>query len=76
MAQVSSVVLSPGIECGAWVNKGDELSKFQLGGSDIVMVFQEKAQVQLPSESMINQQYSVRAAFGNATAWHRIGDPL
>lgn len=76
MAQVSSVVLSPGIKCGAWVNKGDELSKFQLGGSDIVMVFQAKAEVQLPSESMINQQYNVRAAFGNATAWHRIGDPL
>ncbi|KAI0356055.1 hypothetical protein OH77DRAFT_1520612 [Trametes cingulata] len=43
MAQVSSVVLS--VQAGQTVQKGDEISYFQLGGSDIVMVFQPEANV-------------------------------
>ncbi|KAI0366865.1 hypothetical protein BV20DRAFT_625883 [Pilatotrama ljubarskyi] len=43
MAQVSSVVLS--VKAGDVVQKGQEISYFQLGGSDIVMVFQPGANV-------------------------------
>ncbi|VDC00406.1 unnamed protein product [Peniophora sp. CBMAI 1063] len=43
MAQVSSVVLS--VKKGQELKKGDEIAYFQLGGSDIVMVFQDKANV-------------------------------
>lgn len=50
MAQVSSVVMEPSIANATpaspvHVNKGDPISYFQFGGSDIVMVFQAKANV-------------------------------
>ena len=67
MAQVSSVVLADNIKPGNWVNKGDEISKFQLGGSDIVMVFQKDAKVQLPGKEKINQKFNVRSHFGKGT---------
>lgn len=43
MAQVSSVV--PSIKKDDVIKKGQEISCFQSGGSDIVMVFQKDAQV-------------------------------
>lgn len=43
MAQVSSVVLT--CEKGDELKKGDEISYFQFGGSDIVLVFQKDAHV-------------------------------
>lgn len=67
MAQVSSVVLGDNIVSGAWINKGDEISKFQLGGSDIVMVFQKGANVKLPGDDKIGVKYNVRSAFGSGT---------
>lgn len=42
MSQVSSVVILDNIKPGAKVKKGDELSYFQFGGSDIVLVFQKR----------------------------------
>jgi phosphatidylserine decarboxylase len=50
MAQVSSVVMEDSIanaspETPVYVSKGDPISYFQFGGSDIVMVFQAKANV-------------------------------
>jgi phosphatidylserine decarboxylase len=45
MAQVSSVV--PTVKEGDYVTKGQEISYFQMGGSDIIMVFQKKANVKL-----------------------------
>ncbi|EIN12877.1 hypothetical protein PUNSTDRAFT_19800, partial [Punctularia strigosozonata HHB-11173 SS5] len=41
MAQVSSVKLS--VQAGQTVEKGDEISFFHFGGSDIIMVFQKDA---------------------------------
>jgi len=41
MAQVSSVKLS--ISVGEEVEKGQEISYFQFGGSDCIVVFQKKA---------------------------------
>lgn len=67
MAQVSSVVLGDNIKPGKWINKGDEISKFQLGGSDIVMVFQKDAKVQLPGKDMVGQPFKVRSKVGTAT---------
>lgn len=40
MAQVSSVVLTVGV--GSYVEKGQNISYFQFGGSDIVTVFEKK----------------------------------
>ncbi|KAM5536142.1 hypothetical protein V8D89_010241 [Ganoderma adspersum] len=45
MAQVSSVVLS--VKEGDTVKKGQEIAFFQLGGSDVVMVFEKDANVNL-----------------------------
>jgi phosphatidylserine decarboxylase len=60
MAQVSSVVLS--VQKGDYVQKGQEISKFQLGGSDIVMVFQKNANVKF------NQEVGTWYKFGSAVA--------
>ncbi|KIK60076.1 hypothetical protein GYMLUDRAFT_618946 [Collybiopsis luxurians FD-317 M1] len=44
MAQVNSVALS--VKKGDYLTKGQEISFFKFGGSDIVLVFQEQAKVQ------------------------------
>ena len=54
MAQVASVVLS--VKPGDYVQKGQELSYFQFGGSDIIMVFQKNANVKI--DQNINQHYN------------------
>ncbi len=56
MAHVSSVDLS--VEVGDEVKKGDEISCFQFGGSDIVMVFQEKAKVEFTAKAEDHQHYN------------------
>lgn len=43
MAHVSSVKIF--VKPGMKVNKGDLMSQFEFGGSDIVLVFQKKANV-------------------------------
>ena len=60
MAQVSSVVLS--VQKGDVVTKGQEISCFQFGGSDIVMVFQRGANVQLNQTQ--GQHYNFGTAIG------------
>ena len=45
MAQVSSIIITA--EVGRTLRKGEELSYFQFGGSDIVMVFQADSKVDL-----------------------------
>ena len=45
MGQMSSVQLN--VEPGDVVTKGQELSYFQFGGSDVVMVFQKSANVKI-----------------------------
>lgn len=65
MAQISSVVLS--VKAGDFVMKGQELSYFQCGGSDIVTVFQEAAKVQLPGDDKINVHYNFGTQVGTAS---------
>ena len=48
MAQVSSVVIS--CEKGQELKKGDEISYFQFGGSDVVVVFEEGCNLQFTAE--------------------------
>ena len=60
MAQVSSVVLS--VQAGDTAAKGREISKFQFGGSDIVMVFQKEANV------VIHQVFGERYNYGSRVA--------
>ena len=60
MAQVSSVVLS--VKPGDYVQKGQEISYFQLGGSDIVMVFQKGANVKL--NQVKGEHYNFGTAVG------------
>jgi uncharacterized membrane protein YgdD (TMEM256/DUF423 family) len=44
MAQVSSVNFEDDVQVGTTHNKGDMLGNFLFGGSDFVMLFQEKAE--------------------------------
>lgn len=55
MAQVSSVNLL--VEEGQWIEKGDEISNFYFGGSDIVLVFEEKACIEFAAD--IDTHYRV-----------------
>ncbi|KAI4231304.1 MAG: hypothetical protein LQ349_005699 [Xanthoria aureola] len=48
MAQVSSVMLTA--EEGVMLTKGDEISYFQFGGSDIVLVFQRQTNVNITAK--------------------------
>ncbi|KAH7087280.1 phosphatidylserine decarboxylase-domain-containing protein [Auriculariales sp. MPI-PUGE-AT-0066] len=65
MAQVSSVKLS--VQSGQYVQKGDEISWFEFGGSDIIMVFQKKAKVKFLQDP--NVFYEVRSAAAVGGDW-------
>jgi phosphatidylserine decarboxylase len=52
MAQVSSVWLS--VKAGDPVNKGDEISYFQFGGSDCVMVFEKRVHFLYSHKKKVN----------------------
>ncbi|KAI0770596.1 phosphatidylserine decarboxylase-domain-containing protein [Fomes fomentarius] len=64
MAQVSSVVLS--VKAGDEVKKGDELSCFQFGGSDIVMVFEKEANVEFTATSGTHYNFGKQVAVAQA----------
>ena len=50
MGQVSSVNFEPNVKKGLKVKKGDPLGYFLFGGSDFVMIFEEKADFKLTVE--------------------------
>jgi phosphatidylserine decarboxylase len=60
MCQVSSVVLS--VTKGDFVEKGDEISYFQMGGSDIVLVFEAKSKVKISAVKNIPYNYGQQIA--------------
>jgi len=62
MAQVSSVKLS--VKPGQKVNKGDEISYFQFGGSDIVLLFEAKSNVNLTAQ--VGVHYKMGTVLGSA----------
>ncbi|WP_295731553.1 phosphatidylserine decarboxylase [uncultured Muribaculum sp.] len=63
MAQVSSIV--PTAEVGRTLHKGEEISYFQFGGSDIVMVFQEKSNVSFTAQPGVHYKVGTRLAIAN-----------
>lgn len=60
MAQVSSVVLTA--EVGRTLRKGEEISYFQFGGSDIVMLFEAKSNVSFTAQPNVHYRYGTRLA--------------
>jgi phosphatidylserine decarboxylase len=65
MCQVSSVQIT--VSVGDTVNKGDPISYFQLGGSDVIMVFEQQANFQLLQTILDNIQ--VAAGSNGAIAY-------
>ncbi len=62
MAQVSSIIMEA--EVGKTLQKGEEISYFQFGGSDIVMVFQQCSNVSITAHPGVH--YKVGTRIGKA----------
>lgn len=60
MAQVSSIVVT--CEEGTRLRKGEEISYFQFGGSDIVMVFQRDSNVSITAQPGVHYRVGTRIA--------------
>ena len=62
MSQVSSVIITA--EVGVTVRKGEELSYFQFGGSDIILLFESSSNVSLSAQKTLH--YKMGTKIGNA----------
>lgn len=60
MAQVSSIVVTA--EEGVTLRKGEEISYFQFGGSDIVMVFERASNVSVTAQPGVHYRTGTRIA--------------
>ncbi len=60
MAQVSSIIVTA--EEGKFLRKGEEISYFQFGGSDIVMVFQRDSNVSITAQPGVHYNVGTRIA--------------
>lgn len=60
MSQVSSVIITA--EVGVTVRKGEELSYFQFGGSDIILLFEASSNVCFNAQSTIHYKMGVKIA--------------
>ena len=60
MAQVSSVVVTA--ELGVTLRKGEEISYFQFGGSDIVMLFEARSNVSFTAQPNVHYKTGTRIA--------------
>ncbi|MDE6486914.1 MAG: phosphatidylserine decarboxylase [Muribaculaceae bacterium] len=60
MAQVSSIVVTA--EKGVTLRKGEEISYFQFGGSDIVMLFQRDSNVSITAQPGVHYKVGTRIA--------------
>lgn len=61
LAVVSSVVVTA--EEGVTLRKGEELAYFQMGGSDVVVMFEAKRKVVLDAE--VGKHYRMGVQIGN-----------
>ncbi|KAF9553396.1 hypothetical protein CPC08DRAFT_233274 [Agrocybe pediades] len=68
MAQASSVILS--VQPGDHVSKGQEIAYFQMGGSDVIMVFQKSAAdtISFPEPTSAPAQFKMGAQFASSSA--------
>ena len=60
MAQVSSIVLTA--EEGRTLHKGEEISYFQFGGSDIVTVYQQASNVSITAQPGVHYKVGTKVA--------------
>lgn len=60
MAQVSSIVVTAEEE--TTIRKGEEISYFQFGGSDIVMVFERASNVSITAQPGVHYKYGTKIA--------------
>ena len=60
MSQVSSVILTADV--GVTLRKGEELSYFQFGGSDIVVLFEAKSNVSVTAQPGVHYRMGTRIA--------------
>ncbi len=60
MAQVSSIIVTA--EEGTTLRKGEEISYFQFGGSDIVMVFERASNVSITAQPGVHYKVGTRIA--------------
>ena len=60
MAQVSSVMITA--EVGRTLRKGEEISYFQFGGSDIVMLFEARSNVSFTAQPNVHYRYGTPLA--------------
>lgn len=60
MGPVSSVVITA--EVGRTLRKGEEISYFQFGGSDIVMVFEARSNVSFTAQPGVHYRYGTKVA--------------
>lgn len=60
MGPVSSVVITA--EVGRTLRKGEEISYFQFGGSDIVMVFEARSNVSFTAQPGVHYRYGTKLA--------------
>lgn len=60
MCQVSSVILTA--EKGVTLRKGEELSYFQFGGSDIILLFENKSNVSFTAQPNVHYKMGTRIA--------------
>lgn len=60
MGPVSSVVITA--EVGRTLRKGEEISYFQFGGSDIVMLFEAKSNVSFTAQPGVHYRYGTKLA--------------
>ena len=62
MSQVSSVVITA--EVGVTLRKGEEISYFQFGGSDIILLFEASSNVSLSAQRTLH--YKMGTKIGQA----------
>ena len=66
MSQISSVVFEDTVVVGAEVKKGDPLGRFLFGGSDIVMIFEQKAgfEITVPVSGNVHEHVKMGQEYG------------
>ncbi len=60
MCQVSSVILTA--EEGVTLRKGEEISYFQFGGSDIIVLFEAKSNVSFTAQPNVHYKMGTKIA--------------
>jgi phosphatidylserine decarboxylase len=60
MCQLSSVILTA--EVGVTLRKGEEISYFQFGGSDIIVLFEAKSNVSFTEQPNVHYKMGTRIA--------------